>query len=196
MSTREKLYGHSRKSILPLLRHHLPASLLVLGTILSPVSPAYEFHVPIWSTIPPTADGSPVPIDSQGTIIATLPPLPGYQMRIFDTSESKPQADGTDGAELEAARRRVIGALRTYVMEKDRKLAMIGGLHELWVEAAEKEIAGGEHRPVCAVWMPPVLGSGKEQRIDLDVGERGGDVVEGYEADIGRECDVEDVSHD
>jgi hypothetical protein len=152
MSTREKLYGHSRKSILPLLRHHLPASLLVLGTILSPVSPAYEFHVPIWSTIPPTADGSPVPIDSQGTIIATLPPLP--------------------------------------------KLAMIGGLHELWVEAAEKEIAGGEHRPVCAVWTPPVLGSGKEQRIDLDVGERGGDVVEGYEADIGRECDVEDVSHD
>ena len=121
-----------------------------------------------------------------------VPPLYGSQIRVFDTYESVPPAGQTSAA-LEAAKIRVLGALRSYVTAVDPTVQLLGPLHELWVKAAEDDIGDGVHRTGCALWLPPASGTGEERRIELGPDWRRIGDEQAYELDIGRDVDAEHV---
>lgn len=190
------LYEHTRESLLPLLEHHLPASILVYGAIVAPSPPSpYQHTSKLWSNIPIPVDGSPVPIDVEGTIIADLPPFSGGQIRLFDTFE--PKGGAIDNLELENGISRIVKAIKDYAVI-DPELQRVGGLHERWVEAVVDRIGNGTIPPPLSIWLPgdrwaysETSGSEGQQNGS----SRNIDGIEGYRVDMGRTEDIEGVSH-
>lgn len=186
MSLGIELFEHTPTSLIPLLKSHLPASIFVYGALVSPAPPA-PFNHPstrIWSTTPPQSDGGEVQISAEGVIIVAPTPIAGSgQIRIFDTSESLWATPSPSKPEIEVGRQRVVAALSTYVSEIDPDLKLVGALHEFWVKAVENNLGDGVSRPGCGTWFGPESSCERRDRS-----------VEGYEVDIGRDADIEDVS--
>jgi hypothetical protein len=175
-----RLYQYQPNQILPLVKYHLPASILLWGILATPCN--FDPHIPdvkIWSTIPKLPDDAPIPLDSEGTIILEIISKSGNHLRVFDTLESQ---SGREFERLGEGEERVVQALRASQAQAAGVEHQIGGLHERWILEVVDKLGDGVAPIGQGVWLPP-----REWKPDSDR-------VEGYIMDIGREEDVESVS--
>jgi hypothetical protein len=175
---------HSPTSLLPLLHSHLPASILVYGSILSPSSSTSPDSIRIWSNIQARDDDSSITVAAEGTIIVQLSSISGGQLRIFDTLDSIAEADLSEDA-IGRGKKRVVSILRDFMKVDKAPTWKVGGLHERWVMPVVNELGDGVDPEREHVWLPPK---------DVDSFMASDGAVEGYEVDIGREVDIQAVS--
>lgn len=175
-----KIYQYQPDQILPLIKSHLPASILLYGILATPpTSDSLPPRLNIRSTIPHLSKHEILPLNSEGTIILQVSSKSGDHLRVFDTLESRP---GIQAKQLEEGQERVVNALREIQALSKEYEHQIGGLHERWIPEVMDKLGYGLTPTRQGVWLPP-------QGWKNDV-----QGVEGYLVDIGREADLSSVS--
>ena len=206
--TATRLYAHEPRSLLPLLRAHLPHTLVIVGTILAnrvsndekgPVdddTPLPPPLPPVYATFPPPAHGGDVTLDTLREagigeyewLVAVALPLPSEQIRLHHALVAA-TPDQQTGPAKAAAERTIELAIREMARMYPTQL-VVGNTHEMF-ESVTRRVVGGAERTKTYIYVAPHAGFG---HTEIDLAGVGGVDKEGLVLDHGRPSDAPVVS--
>jgi hypothetical protein len=166
------LHAHVGETLLPLLRRHLPHTVVVYGTIVAhapavrtakAVDPECVLP-PVYASFPPREDGGEITLDylrSLGIgeydwLLTVALPFPSEQIRIHHAIVAASQDEQTAG--LDAANTLMLSAL-SHMADRYPGQLVVGNTHELF-EPLVRKFTGSPRRHETYTYVAPDLGFG------------------------------------
>lgn len=151
-----KLYAHEPRSLLPLLKQHLPYTIGIVGCILNSPLPGDETDLPVldavYATFPSSDSGKPQAPSTDNWLVILALPLPADQIRFYHSCEARPpSAQSTD--ELQAAEDMIAASLLD-MAKRYPSHDKAGFVHYLWGGIARTTLRG-KGRGKYDVWLAP-----------------------------------------
>lgn len=178
MASAPVVFAHDPSSLLPLLNPLLPASIVLVGAILSnPSSPSNspESTTPlrdVYATFPPSTEPP-----EEWMVIAILPGA-SNQMRLFHSLEAAP----SPSREAIERGQEMVNSVVAHLLKRYPS-HRLGAVNVLWAEALRLAVVGGPHRTVCTTFLAPdgwaaMDPAGADMAgLMLDVGRPGDEVL-------------------
>lgn len=177
MATQHKLYAHEPRTLLPLLREHMPHSVVLIGTIVA--NPTCEGSAlpalpPVYATFPPLKSGGEITsaslaetgVGKYDWLVTVALPAPSVQFRFYHALTGAPDSERTPEL-FDTAATMVKESLRE-MQDRYSTRFVLGGVHDLFVDVA-REVLGGPRRTSTYLYLAPNGGAGPTAIDDSNV---------------------------